>query len=270
MSPEGIARYRSRWRLQPEGEPLETPTSWLQAVACPLGPAMLKILKPESDEGNAPALLRYWDGEGAVRLYQAEDAAFLMERAEGPRSLPDMALSGQDLEAAAILADAVERLHGTRTLPLPRELTPLATQFASLFERRADHPLLQRCAGVAEVLFEQPQDVRPLHGDLHHWNLLDGGARGWLAIDPKALLGERTYDVANLLRNPWPHSEVVHDSARMLRLASFYSERLAMDKKRVLRFAFAHCGLSAAWDMEDGDDPAFSLTCAEILAPLTV
>lgn len=30
-----------------------------------------------------------------------------------------------------------------------------------------------------------------LHGDLHHGNVLDFGASGWLAIDPKGLKGER-------------------------------------------------------------------------------
>lgn len=268
MSPEDIARYRSRWRLQPEGEPFETPTSWLQAVASPLGPAMLKVLKPESDEGNAPALLRYWNGEGAVRLYDSDESAFLMERAMGERSLGEMAINGGDLEAAEILAGSVAKLHRPRAQKPPAELTPLAEQFSSLFDRASEHRILASCAEVARALLSHPREITPLHGDLHHWNLLDGEGRGWLAIDPKALLGERTYDVANLLRNPWPYGEIVHDVARMRCLADFYAERLNLDRKRVLQFTFAHCGLSAAWDLDDGDDPTFSLTCAQILEPL--
>jgi aminoglycoside/hydroxyurea antibiotic resistance kinase len=41
-----------------------------------------------------------------------------------------------------------------------------------------------------------------LHGDLHHGNVLDFGLRGWLAIDPKGLLGERGFDFANIFTNP--------------------------------------------------------------------
>ena len=41
-----------------------------------------------------------------------------------------------------------------------------------------------------------------LHGDLHHDNVLDFGERGWLAIDPKRLLGERGFDFANIFTNP--------------------------------------------------------------------
>ena len=43
-----------------------------------------------------------------------------------------------------------------------------------------------------------------LHGDIHHENILDFGPRGWLAIDPKRLHGERGFDFANILRDPTP------------------------------------------------------------------
>jgi streptomycin 6-kinase len=42
---------------------------------------MLKVLKPSSDERNAAGLLRYLNGDGAVRLYEADENAFLLERA---------------------------------------------------------------------------------------------------------------------------------------------------------------------------------------------
>jgi streptomycin 6-kinase len=35
------------------------------------------------------------------------------------------------------------------------------------------------------------------------WQLkIDGRERGWLAIDPKGLLGERTFDYTNIFCNP--------------------------------------------------------------------
>ena len=41
------------------------------------------------------------------------------------------------------------------------------------------------------ALAGEPHEIGVLHGDIHHGNILDFGARGWLAIDPKRLQGER-------------------------------------------------------------------------------
>jgi streptomycin 6-kinase len=74
--------------------------------------------------------------------------------------------------------------------------------------------------------------------------------------------------VANLLGNPWPHGEIVHQTDRMLRLAELYASRLNLDRRRVLGFALSHAGLSASWSLEDRSDPSYRLDCAAILAPL--
>ena len=265
--PELDARLAA-WGLVPDGSLFETPSSWLMPVRRDRTPAMLKIFKPTSDERDATALLRYYGGEAAVRVLAADDGALLMERAEGGRSLGAMATSGADIEAAEILADTLLRLHAPCAEPIPRSLTALESQFESLFRRAAEHELLARAAAVARDLLASRREVVPLHGDLHHGNVIDGGERGWLAIDPKGVIGERTYETANLLRNPWPHAGLVHDTGRMRRLAHFYAERLGMDAGRILAFSLAHCGLGASWDIDDGLDPAYSLRCVELLSGL--
>src|SRR5262249_36779260 len=147
----------------------------------------------------------------------------------------------------------------------PDSLTPLGEWFSSLYERAHAAPILARCAAVARNLIATERHVLPLHGDLHHDNVLDGGPPGWLALDPKGLLGESAYETANLLGNPWPHGDIVHHPARMRQLAELYAERLGFDVERVLSFGFAHAGLAASWHMEDGGDPTYRLRCAEVL-----
>jgi type IV secretion system protein VirD4 len=46
-------------------------------------------------------------------------------------------------------------------------------------------------------LLAEPRDVGVLHGDLHHDNVLDFGARGWLAIDPNDIV--ETYGPHNTI-----------------------------------------------------------------------
>ncbi len=258
----------AKWSLEPDGTPIETPSSWVLPVRRDGQHAMLKLIKDISDEEHAAALLAYYDGDGAVRLLNAAQDMVLTERAIGNRSLVAMATSGRDDEAAAILAETTAMLHAPRTQPVPATLWPLEEWFSSLFEHEHESALLGRCAAMARRLLAAPTDTTPLHGDLHHGNVLDGGERGWLAIDPKALLGECTYDIANQLCNPYPRSDVVHDADRFQRLAALYGERLGIESQRILDMTFAYAGLSASWDMEDGD-PGFALTNAEILAPLT-
>ncbi len=56
---------------------------------------------------------------------------------------------------------------------------------------------------AARSLLAAQREVGALHGDIHHGNILDfGPERGWLAIDPNRLCGDRAFDYANLFCNP--------------------------------------------------------------------
>src|SRR5262245_40965650 len=119
-----VADHLHRWHLTPDGSLLETHTSWLLPVRRHGRPAMLKCLKPASDESAAAGRLHWFAGHGAVQLLAADDGALLMERADDAVSLRVLALSGGDHEAAGILADCVRCLHAPRHGPLPTGLTP--------------------------------------------------------------------------------------------------------------------------------------------------
>lgn len=97
-----------------------------------------------------------------------------------------------------------------------------------------------------------------LHGDLHHGNVLDFGARGWLAIDPKRLIGERGFDFANIFTNPDladPSRPVATEPGRFARCLDVVS-RAAVERGRLLLWILAWTGLSASWFLGDGDSLA--------------
>ena len=66
-----------------------------------------------------------------------------------------------------------------------------------------------------------------VHGDLHHHNILRS-ERGWLAIDPKPMLGEPEFDVPVPLESP---SVPAADRALETRLAAFVAAGL--DEERI-------------------------------------
>ncbi|HET6222565.1 MAG TPA: aminoglycoside phosphotransferase family protein, partial [Dongiaceae bacterium] len=193
--------HLARWDLVPDGEPIETPSSLLLAVRHNGVPAMLKIAR-EDEERRGGALMAWWDGDGAAKVLAQHGPALLLERAAGLCSLAAMVADGQDDEASRILCAVAGRLHAPRPGP-PPELVPLTRWFEALAPAARTHGrLLAQANSVAQALLADPHDVVVLHGDIHHGNVLDGGERGWLAIDPKGLLGERTFDFVNILRNP--------------------------------------------------------------------
>lgn len=78
-------------------------------------------------------------------------------------------------------------------------------------------------------------------------------ARGWLAIDPKGVIGEPAYEVGALLRNPIPRIFDQPDRPTVLRRrARLLADALGFDAGRVLRWAAVQAVLSAWWDVEDG------------------
>ena len=128
--------------------------------------------------------------------------------------------------------------------------------------------ILKQSAEVARLLLADPRDGVVLHGDIHHDNVLDFGKRGWLAIDPKRIHGERGFDYANIFTNPDladPTRPVAIDPAIFERRLEIVVAESGLDRRRLLRWILAWCGLSAAWYLSDGD-PAFTDLCVAELA----
>jgi streptomycin 6-kinase len=252
--------YLACWDLSRDGEPITTPAARLLPVVRGGEPAMLK-LSHENDERLGGVLMEWWDGEGAARVLARDDAALLLERATGPASLADMARSGRDDEACRILCAAAARLHAPRSKPFP-ELIPLDCWFQDLEPAAIKYGgILTRCAETARSLLAEPREVGVLHGDLHHDNVLDFGARGWLAIDPKRLIGERGFDFANIFTNPDladPARPVATEPDRFARRLEVVVEATGLERRRLLSWILAWTGLSASWFLDD-DDPLASI-----------
>ena len=258
--------YLRAWDLVPDGAPIITHASRLLPVRQRGVRAMLKIADHD-DERIGGALMQWWGGEGAARVLARDDIAILLERAEGTASLALMARTGRDDEACKILCDVAARLHGQRSNP-PPGLLPLAQWFRDLEPAAAKYGgILVKSAEAAKTLLAELRDVTVLHGDLHHNNVLDFGARGWLAIDPKHLIGERAFDYANIFTNPdldhpqWPVATVPERFARRLAVVT---DAAKIERTRMLLWILAWTGLSAAWYLDDGDPAEVDLHVAEL------
>lgn len=245
------------WRLKADGEPFATRAAHLLPVRLDGHlngrPAMIKIAQ-HIDEQIGGKVMRWWDGDGAARVYAYDEDAgvLLMERAMGAGDLLSMALAGEDDAATRIICDTIGRLHAPRPSPPPEQLLPLTHFFESLAPMALhEGGLMAECAAVADELLTSQREHVVLHGDAHHSNILDFDEHGWLAIDPKRVIGERYYDYVNVLCNP--DLKTCIDPVRFTQQVDIVVNVAGLERRRLLQWVMAHAALSAAWFLEDGE-----------------
>jgi streptomycin 6-kinase len=253
-----------RWRLVPDGAPILTHSSRLLPVISDGLPAILKIAL-EQEEIRGAALMAWYAGQGAARVLAHDGSALLLERAVGNRSLKTMARMGEDDAASRIICETVDQLHAPRKHAPGSELIPLSIWFRELEPAASRYGgVLYEAAVAARGLLAAPREERPLHGDIHHDNVLDGAERGWLAVDPNGLFGERSFDYANTLCNP--DFETATSPGRLRRQAELIAMLSRVDLARLLQWTLAYAGLSASWTLNDGGQPTTAISVAKIAA----
>jgi streptomycin 6-kinase len=251
--------FPERWKVSAPEPIAETFSSRIWKVLREDGsPAIVKDLKPFDDVADE---LRGWHylawrrGEGAVRLLDRDGNRMLLEYA-GDRLLSEHLAERGDDAATAIAADVMAKLLSpSEHTPAPN-LQPLRERYMSLFraaktDRDAGRTSLYvHAADIAERLLADQHEIRPLHGDLHHDNILLG-PRGWLAIDPKGVLGDPGFDAANMFYNPLDRDDLCLDPRRIAHMADIFGKTLDQSPRAILDHAIAYGCLSAAWHRED-------------------
>jgi len=213
--------------------------------------AALKVYHVDmADEAPGLSLLHAWQGTGAARLFDRTETAVLLEWCDGA-SLGDLVRSGQDQQASQHLLSVYRALHANPTLP--SGLTPLAQHLQDLFALRpgpelpsAAQDTLDRTTALAKNLLDHQRPAVPLHGDLHHDNII-GSSRGYLAIDPKGLIGDPLYDLANAFRNPVGAEPVYSDPKIIAARAQLWATELEVSAENLLDWAAIHSLASLAW-----------------------
>jgi streptomycin 6-kinase len=238
-------------------------------------PVVLKVVRAPGDEWRAGEILAAFRGEGTVHVLAHVPGAALLERAVPGRSLTSLVLEGRDDEATGILADVIRRMGASN--PTVRWAVT-AEEWGKGFRSYLDSGDAQVPAGLVDRAREtyarlcaSQQHTRLLHGDLQHYNILFDADRGWLAIDPKGVVGEVEYELGASLRNPGERPDLFASPAIVERRVGMHAARLGIDADRTLRWAYAQAVLSAIWSVEDGfpvDSAHLSLQLARAIEPL--
>lgn len=239
--PSLVADAAGAWQLQ-VGAPFEPGgnVGWVAPVRRADGSdAVLKVECPGHRNPWAAKGLRHWAGRGAARLFDADAASqvFLLERC-----VPGT--NGDDLDVATgneVVASVLAALHAVDP-PAADAFEPLALvverfretmwDWFERFERPVDRGVVAQADELFTSLTASAPDPVLLHGDLGPGNVVRS-ARGWLAIDPYPVLGDRAFDVKQVLS--------LRDLRDAREQVAFFADRLDLDARRIAGWTFACC-----------------------------
>jgi streptomycin 6-kinase len=270
---ERIAERARTWGVTVE-DTVETASSVVAFGRRGDRPVVLKVLHQPGDEWRCGEVLEAFGGRGVVRAYEHVGGAVLLERLDPGTPLARVALDGRDDEAAAILAGVVARMAPGAPPAGVATVEGWGKGFAWYLARgdgQIPRALVEQARHLYARLCASQRGTRLLHGDLQHYNVLYDSGRGWVAIDPKGVVGEVEYEIGASLRNPCERPALFATRETVERRLRCYEATLHLDTDRARAWGFAQAVLSAIWSVEDGfavgpEDPALLLAGA--LRPL--
>ena len=272
--PDTIELCKKKWDLCDVQEPLSNLSqSYIAFAKTKEGKdVVLKLSVPGSVFESEIKTLKAYKTKSSISLlqYDLKMSAMLL-----PRIVPGTRLSelSDDKQATHIAANIMQDL----TTPAPQEIEfetlqycgeafyevkQLPTQYVA---KMIPVQMLQQAEDLFKQLLESTTKHILLHGDLHHDNILLDQQQGWLAIDPKGVIGDPACQAARFLRNPLPalleqNNPLTTTKTRLEILA----DRLQQEPDRLLKWAFVDSVLGACWNIQHTQSVKNFMSCAKI------
>ncbi|MEU8848668.1 aminoglycoside phosphotransferase family protein [Streptomyces sp. NPDC048564] len=249
--PDQTAAFLDRWGLTVDGRPMHGVSALVLPVTRRDGTrAVLKLQLLDEESEGEPVALRLWDGDGAVRLLDHDEATgtMLLERLDSSRMLahqPDIH------ESVLVIARLLAHLTSFTAPAGLRRLGDIAQdmleQTPGALERIPDpeaRRIVADCAAAVREVVDEPGD-RLLHWDLHDENVLASARAPWLAIDPKPLAGDPGFELWPALANRFDADDIRWRFDAM-------TDVLGLDRARARAWTYGRLLQNSLWDIEDG------------------
>jgi streptomycin 6-kinase len=249
-----IAERVKTWRVRAE-RAVATDTSALVFGTRDGRPVVVKVAREAGDEWRSGEIAAAFGGRGVVQVHDHVAGAALLERLVPGTPLVTLVREGRDDEATEVLAALLRRMSPSDPPAGCAKVEDWALGFGRYLatnDRRIPRELVLHAQRVYSELAAAQREPALLHGDLQHYNVLLDDARGWLAIDPKGVVGELEYEIGAALRNPYEQPDLLASPATVERRLEIFYAALGIDVDRARAWAFAQGVLSAIWSVEDG------------------
>ena len=225
--------------------------------------AVLKVGVPHGDFSSEMEALAIYEGRGINRLIDCDKAlnAMLLERLR-PGKMLDSVENAR--ERSEITARILQDLHATPP-PSNHTLPHFMDWMRGAFADARSCKDLERARGYIEqiprvefmmgILMEPDEPQMLLHGDLHHWNILSDADRGWMAIDPKGVIGASCLDVGRFINNAMGFGETAAQKREiLLEAVTIFSDVLGENEERMFAGAFCDKIMGSSWGLKQKPD----------------
>ena len=269
--PSLITYCEKNWKCSVQ-EPFDLSYNYVAPAVCADGKRLvLKLSVPNHEfRGELTAITLYKDNNRMIHLFDfdKEKGIMLLEHVEPGKPLSTVE---SDIEATCFAVSVMKQLWKETDKNASLSLKTTIQNELSLKRIIQENPdgigpfsidLLLNALSIFSWLNSSIDRYYVLHGDLHHYNILSCNSRGWVAIDPKGLVGEREYDVIQFLLNRLPSENkftVVRD-----RIDVFVNE-LGLSKNRILLWGYVHSILSVCWSVEEGEGGEYNKDFYEVV-----
>ncbi len=269
--PDLVARFQEKWKLNHlRLSPHLSHNLILFAVQDEV-PVALKLSVPGKDFEQEVRVLKIYDGRGVPKLldFDLEKGVMLQEAALPGTHLKKL-FPDEEEQAISITVGVMKQIHAVKLDSKAFNLPKIESWLASLHSNHRDIPneLMVKARSLASNLMKSQGSPVLLHGDLHQDNILKN-SQGWIAIDPKGVMGEPAYEVGAFIRNPIPELFECKDIEEILsKRFDRFSTLLGVDRQRLIDWSFVQAVLAACWASEDNMPKEQMIRCAEVIQGL--
>jgi streptomycin 6-kinase len=261
VTPSQLAPAIERWGIKLAAPfPDVYPGNLVYRCTLPNGTAA--VVKYEPDRGSEDEFLTEVDalemyaGRGMVRLLEIlrDERIVLMELVAPGEPLWDAPIDHALEAIASVMARLRRSPPGGHSFPDVRAYRRAWPNHRRLYGGAGpiDRDLFEMGERLFVDLCDSSGEPVVLHGDLHYGNVLRSDRDGWLAIDPKGVIGEPCYETGDVLRNRIDELYDTRDAvAAMRRRIEMLAELTGFDGERIRRWGLAQAVLSEVWSADD-------------------
>jgi streptomycin 6-kinase len=215
-------------------------------------PCVLKVSWTDEATAEEAQALAAWHGQGAVQLRasQPDLGALLLERLDQRRSLNGVEI----VEAVEIAGRLLRRLaipapSGFRSLKaVTQDLCRTLPQRWEQYGRPMPRQWVEQACELAVQLGVSNANLL-VNYDLHYADVLRGMREPWLAVDPKVVIGEPEFGIAQLL---WSRLEDIEANGGLERHFRLLIEAATLDPVRASSWTLVRCVDYWLWGLSVG------------------